>query len=211
MNPRGKFITIEGGEGGGKTTNREFVADWLRSRGVELEISREPGGTALGEAIRELLLTPDAPAPCAMAELLGIFAARAQHLAEVIEPALAAGRWVLCDRFTDATFAYQGAGRCIEWSVIEQLEQIVQGELRPDLVLLLDLDPAVGMARARARGEPDRFEREQMSFFRRVREGYLTRAAAVPNRYRVIDASLPLPRVKAQLGDALSGFLHDSR
>ncbi len=207
MTARGKFITIEGGEGVGKTTNREFVADWLRRRGITLRMTREPGGTELGEALRRQLLSTTGPAPAPMTELLLIFAARAQHLAEVIEPALAAGEWVLCDRFTDATFAYQGFGRALDIEAIAALEQLVQGSLRPDLVLLLDADPRVGMARARERGEPDRFEREDMPFFDKVREGYLARAAAAPSRYRVIDASQPLPSVTQSLSQCLEAFV----
>ncbi|MEE4202125.1 MAG: dTMP kinase [Halieaceae bacterium] len=209
MSERGKFITIEGGEGVGKTTNREFVADWLRARGYKLRITREPGGTQIGEQLRELLLRDQSPAPAEMTELLLIFAARAQHIAEVIAPALAAGEWVLCDRFTDATFAYQGAGRELSTRSIEHLEQLVQGDLRPDLTLLLDLDPRVGMQRALERGEPDRFEQEDVAFFDRVRQGYLTRAAKAPERYRVIDASLALPDVARQLQRELEVFVDE--
>lgn len=199
MIQRGKFITIEGGEGVGKTTNRDFVAAWLRERGIRLCETREPGGTALGEQLRDLLLTNSEPAPSDMTELLLIFAARAQHIAEVIEPALARGEWVLCDRFTDATFAYQGAGRGLDIAVIATLESTVQGTLRPDLVLLLDVDPAIGLERALQRGEPDRFEQETRAFFERVRRGYLDRAQADPDRYQVIDAGQSLASVTAQL------------
>lgn len=211
MIKRGKFITIEGGEGVGKTTNREFVADWLRAQGVALRMTREPGGTAIGEQLRELLLRDQSPAPAEMTELLLLFAARAQHIAEVVEPALAAGEWVLCDRFTDATFAYQGAGRGLSTSTIAALEQLVQGTLRPDLVLLLDLDPRVGMQRALERGEPDRFEQEGIAFFDRVREGYLARAAGSPDRYRVIDAAQTLADVNRQLRDVLEAFVDGRR
>ena len=211
MSKRGKFITIEGGEGAGKTTNREYVADWLRAQGVVLRMTREPGGTAIGEQLRGLLLRDQSPAPAEMTELLLLFAARAQHIAEVVDPALAAGEWVLCDRFTDATFAYQGYGRGLSTAVIGHLESLVQGALRPDLVLLLDLDPRVGMQRALERGEPDRFEQEDIAFFDRVRAGYLARAAEAPARYRVIDARQPLGDVTRQLQRVLEAFIDEQR
>ncbi|HEX7044690.1 MAG TPA: dTMP kinase [Burkholderiales bacterium] len=188
------FITLEGGEGAGKSTQLQAIADWLRQRGHEVVATREPGGTPLGERLREVLLhgqgdmSPDA-------EALLMFAARAEHLARVIRPALAAGRSVLCDRFTDATYAYQGGGRGIPATRLAALEQWVQGGLRPDLTLLLDLPVEVGLARARGRGAFDRFEREQRDFLERVRAAYLARAAAEPERVRVIDASRPTAEV----------------
>ena len=199
MHARGVFITFEGGEGVGKSTNIAFLEDYLISRGVELVVTREPGGTRIGEEIRRLLLQirDDAVAP--MAELLMIFAARAQHIAEIIEPALASGKWVLCDRFTDATYAYQCGGRGLEAGKVRMLETLVQGELRPDCTILLDAPVATGMARADGRGELDRFEQEHAPFFERVRATYLRLAREGSGRYRVIDASLPLEEVQKQL------------
>lgn len=199
MQSRGLFITVEGGEGVGKSTNMSFLEQHLRQMGVELVVTREPGGTRLGEQLRELLLNPRDDAVAETAELLMVFAARAQHIQQVIEPALAAGRWVLCDRFTDATYAYQGGGRGLPMTLIRQLEQMVQGELRPDYTLLLDCPVEVGLSRAGERGELDRFEQEQAEFFQRVRATYLQLAREGSGRYRVIDASLPLPEVEAQL------------
>jgi len=199
MSSRGLFITVEGGEGVGKSTNMAFLAEHLSDHGVDLLITREPGGSELGEEIRSLLLRARTEEVSPVAELLLIFAARAQHLARRIEPALASGRWVLCDRFTDATYAYQGGGRGMEGHRIRTLEELVQGALRPDYTVLLDAPVTVGLERARKRGEPDRFEREQRAFFERVRAAYLQMAQESSGRYRVIDASLPLAEVKAQL------------
>jgi dTMP kinase len=199
MISRGLFITVEGGEGVGKSTNISFVADLLRREGVDLMLTREPGGTALGERLRQLLLEVGDETIDSTAELLLIFAARAQHISSVIEPALAAGRWVLCDRFTDATYAYQGGGRGLDRNVVSQLESLVQGELRPDITFLLDAPVSTGMARARDRGDLDRFELEQQGFFERVRSTYLELAEQHANRYRLIDASQPLERVREQL------------
>ena len=200
-----KFITLEGGEGVGKTTNLAFIEDYLRGQGLPLLRTREPGGTALGEKVREILLHSDAVD--AMAELLLVFAARAQHIQTVIRPALERGEWVLCDRFTDASYAYQGGGRGISLETIGFLEHCVQGTLRPDLTLLLDTPVAVGMARARARGPQDRFESEADSFFERVRNAYLDRMAAEPERIRVIDASKDLPDVQVAIASALDRIL----
>ena len=161
--------------------------------------TREPGGTPLAEAIRRNLLSVEEEAPVEMAELLLVFAARAQHLAKVIEPALAQGKWVLCDRFTDATYAYQGAGRGMSYGLIEKLEELVQGERRPDTVVLMDMPPEIGLARARARGDLDRFEQEAQTFFERVREGYLDRAQQDPNRYAIVNAAEALPQVQHAL------------
>ncbi|MEA3301276.1 MAG: dTMP kinase [Pseudomonadota bacterium] len=203
----GRFITLEGGEGVGKTTNRQFIEAWLGARGIPVVATREPGGTPYAEKIRGLLLDHQAEAVDPMAELLLIFAARAQHLAGVIRPALARGAWVLCDRFTDATYAYQGGGRQLGMAPIAALETLVQGSLRPDLTLVLDIDPAVGMSRAGERGELDRFEVEKLAFFDRVRDTYLALAAANPGRYRVVDAALPLPEVQRHIAAALETLL----
>jgi dTMP kinase len=202
-NKRGFFLTLEGAEGVGKSTNIEFITQYLEQRGIDYVLTREPGGTQLGEKIRELLLAVHEESMSELTELLLVFAARAQHLDKIIEPALAAGKWVVCDRFTDATFAYQGAGRGLSMETIGELESMVQGELRPDLTLILDLDPEIGMQRASNRGELDRFEREQMSFFRHVRQGYLDIAQAEPERCTVIDAAKSLEDVKLDLLAAL--------
>ncbi|WP_313024922.1 dTMP kinase [Pseudomonas lopnurensis] len=192
----GLFITLEGPEGAGKSTNREYLAERLRAHGLDVVLTREPGGTPLAERIRELLLTP-ADEPMAVdTELLLVFAARAQHLAQVIRPALARGAVVLCDRFTDATYAYQGGGRGLSLERIAQLETFVQGDLRPDLTLIFDLPVEVGLARAAARGRLDRFEQEGMRFFESVRRAYLERARLAPSRYRILDAGQPLKAVQ---------------
>lgn len=203
----GLFITLEGPEGAGKTTNREFLAEHLRAAGHAVLLTREPGGTPLAERIRELLLTPSDEAMDSDTELLLMFAARAQHLAGVIRPALAAGKVVLCDRFTDATYAYQGGGRGLSEARIAALEDFVQGELRPDLTLVFDLPVEVGLARAAARGRLDRFEQEGRAFFEAVRQTYLQRAARQPQRYRVIDAAQPLAQVQQQLRALLPELL----
>ena len=200
---RGLFLTLEGAEGVGKSTNIEFITQHLEQRGIEYVLTREPGGTPLAEKIRELLLVVHEEPMSELTELLLVFAARAQHLDKVIQPALSKGKWVVCDRFTDATFAYQGAGRGLSVETIGQLQLLVQGELRPDLTLILDLDPEIGLARASNRGELDRFELEQQSFFRHVRQGYLDIAQAEPERCKVIDASKPLTDVKLDLLTAL--------
>tara|TARA_B110000483_G_scaffold122841_1_gene148043 strand:- start:560 stop:1219 length:660 start_codon:yes stop_codon:yes gene_type:complete len=202
-NKRGLFLTLEGAEGVGKSTNIEYITQYLERRGIEYVLTREPGGTALAEKIRDLLLAVHEEPMSELTELLLVFAARAQHLDKVIQPALSKGKWVVCDRFTDATFAYQGAGRGLSVETIGQLQLLVQGELRPDLTLILDLDPEIGLARASNRGELDRFELEQQSFFRHVRQGYLDIAEAEPERCKVIDASKPLTDVKLDLLAAL--------
>jgi dTMP kinase len=199
LSKRGLFITVEGGEGVGKSTNMAYLEAQLRDSGVDLLVTREPGGTRLGENLREVLLQVRDEPVSAMAELLLIFAARAQHLEERIVPALAAGQWVLCDRFTDATYAYQSGGRGIDAAEVRALEAQVQGDLHPDCTLLLDAPVTVGMTRARGRGELDRFEREEVDFFERVRSTYLQLAEEGGGRYRVIDASQPLEAVQAQL------------
>jgi dTMP kinase len=202
-NKRGLFLTLEGAEGVGKSTNIEYITQYLERRGIEYVLTREPGGTALAEKIRDLLLAVHEEPMSELTELLLVFAARAQHLDKVIQPALSKGKWVVCDRFTDATFAYQGAGRGLSVETIGQLQLLVQGELRPDLTLILDLDPEIGLARASNRGELDRFELEQQSFFRHVRQSYLDIAQAEPERCKVIDASKPLTDVKLDLLAAL--------
>ena len=195
----GKFITVEGTEGVGKSTNMAFIEAWLKKAGKELVVTREPGGTELGEKLRAVLLDAKEQSMCDDTELLLMFAARAQHLQEVIQPALAAGKWVLCDRFTDATYAYQGGGRGIKMSRIAQLEQWVQSDLRPDMTLILDLPVAAGLERAGKRSEPDRFELEKHDFFNKVRDTYLARAAALPERYQVIDAAPSITEVQQSI------------
>lgn len=200
---RGKLITVEGGEGVGKSTNLAFIQQQLESAGVDLVVTREPGGTEVAEKIRELLLTPSDEPICELSELLLVFAARAQHLEQLIKPALERGAWVLCDRFIDATYAYQGGGRAMDLNVIAALEQLVLSDIKADMTLLLDLPVEVGMARARARAELDRFEQEQMSFFEAVRSAYLARAQAAPNRVVIIDAAPALEQVQEQIAAAL--------
>jgi len=195
----GKFITIEGVEGVGKTTNIEHLKEFLSENKIDFIVTREPGGTQLGEKLRDLLLAVSDESVDPTAELLLVFAARAQHVAKVIKPALAAGRWVLCDRFTDATFAYQGAGRGIDLDSISALQSLVHQELRPDLTLILDLDPAIGMQRAAKRASLDRFEQEQVEFFERVRASYLRIARSEPSRCAVINADQPVADVKSEL------------
>lgn len=202
----GRFITIEGGEGVGKTTNIAYIREWLQSRGIPHLVTREPGGTPYAEKIRGLLLEHQEERVDAVAELLLIFASRAQHLARCIRPALARGTWVVCDRFTDATYAYQGAGRQLGMDKVATLEQMVQGDLRPDLTLVLDIDPREGLRRARARGDLDRFETEQLAFFESVRRAYLELAAAHPDRYAVIDAAQPLDEVQRAIAGALEAL-----
>ena len=202
---RGLFITVEGGEGVGKSTNLRFLQEQLAERGIDCCLTREPGGTPLAESIRELLLQQREENVSVSAELLLIFAARAQHLAQVILPALERGAWVICDRFTDATYAYQGGGRRMPVDHIAELEQLVQGELRPDATLLLDAPISVGMQRAGERGDLDRFETEETAFFERVRECYLARAAAEPQRFRVVDTNRDLEAIQVEL----SGLLDD--
>ena len=203
----GKFITVEGIEGVGKTTNIDFIHRQLLAAGKTVVVTREPGGTPLGEAIRGLLLDPEYTGMDANCELQLMFAARAEHLAQVVWPALESGQWVLCDRFTDATYAYQGGGRGIDTDMIASLEKLVQGEFRPDLTLLLDVPVEVGLARANRRGSLDRFEQEEVAFFRRVRQYYLDLARQYEGRYRVIDAAQPLEGVQRQLGDVLKSVI----
>ena len=204
---RGKFLTIEGTEGVGKSTNLVFVRDWLQARGIDVVVTREPGGTPLAEEIRGLLLSKRTEAVDETAELLLVFAARAQHIAGVIKPALERGAWVLSDRFTDATYAYQGGGRGLNKSTITSLELLVQGELRPDLTLILDIEVELGLQRAKQRGELDRFESETIDFFERVRSAYQVRASNMPEKYAVVNAGQELVLVQADIAIALEKLL----
>lgn len=206
--PRGLFITLEGGEGAGKSTNLAFIRQWLQRAGHEVVVTREPGGTELGERVRDILLHGKQLHITPESEMLLMFAARSEHLAKVIHPALAAGKVVLCDRFTDATYAYQGGGRGLAPERIASMESWVQGDLRPDLTLLFDVPVDAGRARAGQRGEPDRFEREDNDFFTRVHATYLARAQAEPKRMRVIDAGRSLPQVEQQIAAMLKEFIH---
>ena len=204
---RGKFITLEGGEGVGKTTNLTFIKDYLQQHNINVVVTREPGGTVLAEKIRHLLLDKDSELISEQAELLLIFAARAQHIKHVIEPALTRGAWVLCDRFTDATYAYQGGGRNMRISTIEWLENLVQGNLRPDLTLLLDAPVEIGIERARERAAFDRFESEKASFFEHVRRAYLLQAELYPERIKLIKAHQPLSDVQRAIVDVIRTLL----
>lgn len=203
----GRFITVEGIEGVGKSTQLAAVAEHARARGHDVLLTREPGGTALGESIRSLLLGAAGDGMAAATELLLMFAARAEHLDKVIRPALAAGRLVLCDRFTDASYAYQGGGRGLPAAAVAALEALVQEGLRPDLTLLLDAPVPVALARAAARGATDRFESERAAFFERVRAAYLARAREAGSRIRVIDASRPLAQVRTEVLACLDAHL----
>lgn len=207
---RGKFITIEGQDGAGKSTNVSVIKEYLENNDISFVHSREPGGTPLGETLRELLLNSKDNSIGNKAELLLIFAARAQHIQDVIEPALASGQWVLCDRFTDATFAYQGGGRGMSLSEIAELEQHVQGSLRPDLTLLMDIPVELGESRAGQRSEPDRFELQQRTFKQNVRDCYLDRAHKEPARIKVVDASKSFDDVKVQVENVMKTFVNDN-
>lgn len=201
------FITLEGGEGVGKTTNQVFIKDFLENHHIPVVVTREPGGTRLAEKIRSLLLDIDSEPVSAQTELLLIFAARAQHIKQVIEPALASGQWVLCDRFTDATYAYQGGGRHMNNDEIAALENWVQGQIRPDLTLLFDAPVEAGMTRAGKRGAFDRFEMEKIQFFEQVRQAYLRQAELHPERIKLIRADRPLAEVQNTLLDILKSLL----
>ena len=204
---KGKLITLEGGEGAGKSTVLDALRLQLAQHGIDVVVTREPGGTPVGEAIRSLLLDPARAGLCAETELLLMFASRAQLVRELVDPALAAGRWVLSDRFTDASFAYQGGGRGQPLARIAELERWAAAGLRPDLTLLLDLPVDEGLARVRGRGPADRIEMENAHFFENVRAAYRARAAADPARFRVIDSSRPLADVLAQVHDVVATFL----
>lgn len=201
-----KFITLEGGEGVGKTTNLPFIENYLLERNIGFVRTREPGGTPLGESIRDLLLGAN-NTMVPQAELLLVFAARAQHVRQVIRPALESGLWVVCDRFTDASYAYQGGGRGLDTAPIEFLEHWAQAGLQPDLTLLFDAPPDIGLARAKSRGPADRFEAESLAFFTRVRLAYLDRAARFPGRVKRIDAARALPEVQAGIARHLDALL----
>lgn len=208
---RGKFITVEGGEGAGKSTNLGLIKQLLEAAGQQVLYTREPGGTPLGEDIRTLLLGHKHNGMASETELLLMFGARAEHLSQRIVPALNAGIWVLCDRFTDATYAYQGGGRGIDPARIQTLEQWVQHDLRPDLTLILDLPIELGLERAGKRSAPDRFESEADQFFHNVRESYLNIAKKDPKRVKVIDASLSLIQVQSRIKTVVEEFLSACR
>lgn len=203
-NIRGRLITLEGGEGAGKSTQLSFIAQWLRARGRRVVTTREPGGSPLAEAIRAVVLQDWPEGVNAETELLLMFAARAAHVSATIVPALAQGQDVICDRFVDASWAYQGAGRGVASEHLVALESLVLGNLRPDLTLILDLAPEQGLARARQRGDANRFEAENIAFMARVRAAYLERAAAMPSRYAVVDASQSVAQVQAELEQILA-------
>jgi dTMP kinase len=200
----GKFITLEGIEGVGKSTNTDFVADLVKAAGHDVVVTREPGGTPLAERLREIALHHDDEPVPALAELLIMFAARSLHLENLIKPAIVRGEWVVCDRFTDATYAYQGGGRGQDVERISALEGWVQTGIQPDLTILLDADPEIGMSRAAQRSAADRFERERQEFFQRVRLAYLARADKYKSRFRVIDAAQPLDKVQENIRTVLN-------
>ncbi len=204
---RGKFITVEGIEGAGKTSNLEFIKHILETSGKEVLYTREPGGTPLGEEVRNLLLGHRHTGMADDTELLLMFAARAEHLEQKIRPALDAGIWVLCDRFTDASYAYQGGGRGIDHKRIRALEQWTHGDVSPDLTLLLDLPVDVGLERAGKRSEPDRFEKEEERFFEAVRQAYLQIAWNEADRVKVVDAACPLYEVQARIAEIVHDFI----
>jgi dTMP kinase len=201
MNGRGRFITFEGIDGAGKSTQIDFVAAWLRARGIDAVVTREPGGTEIGEALRELVLSKPMSA---RTETLLVFAARAQHVEQVIAPALATGRWIVCDRFTDATYAYQSGGRGVPEEAIAALERWVHPDLQPDLTFLFDIAPEIAAQRLSAARPADRFEAEQLEFFVRVRAVYLERARRFATRFVVLDGTQPAGTVRARLIEALS-------
>jgi dTMP kinase len=205
---RGRFITLEGIEGAGKSTVAQLASDWLAARGITARVTREPGGTPLAERVRKIVLESGPESVSPRAETLLMFAARSIHVENLIRPALERGEWVICDRFTDATRAYQGYGRGMDLAWIEQLAAAVHGDLQPDCTLLLDLPVAVGLSRARGRSgmAADRFEAETVEFFERVRQGYLALAHREPERVRLIEAGLALPAVTAQVMRALESL-----
>lgn len=208
---RGRLITLEGGEGAGKSTLALVVRDWLAARGRRVRLTREPGGSPLAEAIRGLVLRDWAEGMDPTTEALLIFAARAAHLHATVRPALDAGEDVVSDRFVDASWAYQGAGRGLDPDVLAQLEHMVLADLRPDLTLVFDLPPEIGLPRALGRGEVNRFESETLAFMQRVRQAYLQRAALWPERYVVIDATQPIAAVQACVAQALNDRLGEPR
>lgn len=203
---RGQFITLEGIEGVGKSTHLTYIQQWLNHRGIDTVTTREPGGCVIAERIRAIFLEPLTEIMTAETELLLLFAGRAQHLASVILPALHAGKWVICDRFTDASYAYQGGGRFIPTERIQTLETWVHGDLQPDLTLLFDAPVEVALARMQQRGKTDRIEAENHAFFTRVRAAYLARAQKA-NRYQIIDATPSIEQVQQQLDHVLTKFI----
>jgi len=205
-NTRGLFLTFEGTEGAGKSSNLQYVKAKLEAAGRQVVVTREPGGTEVGEQIREVLLSPDLPAMHQDTELLLMFAARAEHYQHKILPALEAGQWVLCDRFTDASYAYQGGGRCIEQRRIAALESWVLGDFKVDQTYLFDLPVEIGLARAKARGAADRIEQEAVVFFERIRQCYLSRARVEPERFTVLDAAQSMAQVQAQIDTAITAL-----
>ena len=204
---KGLFITLEGIEGAGKSTVVDFIEDFLTKEGHDVIKTREPGGTVIGEQIRKILLRNENYTLTYDTELLLVFSARAQHIQEVILPALSLGKIILCDRFTDASYAYQGGGRGIDASRINLLEKWVQGDLRPNLTLLFDLDVSIGMQRTKKRSDADRFEREEINFFEKIRNTYLERAKNEPQRFRIINSALSLENVKEQIVTILKDYL----
>lgn len=203
----GKFISIEGQDGAGKTTNLDFICKCLKSNNIDYIVTREPGGTELGESIRQIILESNTDIT-PVSELLLMFAARAQHVEQVIKPALNAGKWVISDRFTDATYAYQGGGHALDVKLIEQAENLAISSFLPDMTILLDLDVSIGMQRTNARGEEkDRFENQADAFKQRVRDVYLNRQQSDPERIKVIDASKPLEDVYQQISSVLDQFM----
>lgn len=208
---KGYFITVEGIEGAGKSTAMQYCQQLLESENIPLVVTREPGGTPVAEEIRQLLLHYHQENICDDTELLLMFAARAQHIAKLIRPSLEAGKWVLCDRFTDASFAYQGGGRGIPVERLQIIEEWVQRDLQPDLTLLLDLPVEQGMARIQKRSTKDRIEKEQNEFFQRVRDMYLQRAEQNQDRYRIIDASRNIQQVQAQIEQQLASLIKNYR
>ncbi|MDH5215896.1 MAG: dTMP kinase [Gammaproteobacteria bacterium] len=206
---KGKFITVEGIEGVGKSTNIDFLSGLIESAGHPVLRTREPGGTPMAESIRDMLLEHGHEPVPDVAELLLFFAARSLHLQNRIRPALERGEWVVCDRFTDASRAYQGNGRGLDMTMIDTLAAWVQNGLEPDLTILLDASAELGMARAGARGGTDRLESEQVAFYTRVREGYLSLASAHPERFCVVDASQPIDVVQASIRQTMAGFLNN--
>ena len=208
---QGQFITLEGPEGGGKSTNLLWMESFLIEQGIDVVVTREPGGTEIGEAIRHILLNKDFDAMCDDTELLLMFAARAQHIQEKIKPALAEGKWVISDRFTDATYAYQGGARGLDMARIAQIEQWVQQGFQPNLTFIFDLPVEIGMSRVLSRSQEtgqviDRFEQEKQAFFEKVRAAYLARANQSPARYKVLDASQPIDSVQQQIKTRLQGL-----
>jgi len=205
---RGRFITLEGIEGAGKSTIARFAHEWLGARGVPSVLTREPGGTPLAERVREIVLTPGSEVIGPQAEMLLMFAARAIHLSNLVRPALERGDWVICDRFTDATRAYQGGGRGLPLELIDELAATVHGNLSPDATLLLDLPVQQGLERARGRGAAsDRFEQEREAFFERVRASYLALARREPQRIHLIDATRPREAVEETVAECLQALL----